>query len=149
VQPAGTVVSHYDSEGDWEVLVEGVIALDAVGRRGGGSCVIVVGTMTPTDTRGALVADGSSAPIVSIVVGGRSRSSDFGGCQDDAAELVGYGDPDDADVAAGTSYHFYDATYLPPSVDADVEAVSIGLAMFDDITLVEAPVLSSIPEAQP
>lgn len=145
VQQAGTVVSHYDSDGDWDVLVEGVVVLDAVGRRGGGSCVIVIGTMTPTDTRGALVADASSAPSVSIVVGGRSRSSDFAGCQDDAAEEAGYGDPDDADVAAGTSYPFYDATYLPASVDADVEAVSIGLAMFDDITLVEAPVLSSIP----
>jgi hypothetical protein len=149
VQPAGTVISHYDSESDWDVLVEGVVVLDAVGRRGGGSCIIVVGTMTPTDTRGALVTDGSSTPSVSIVVGGRSRSSDFGGCQDDAAEQAGYGDPDDADVAAGTNYHFYDATYLPPSVAADVEAVSIGLAMFDDVMLVEAPVLSSIPGAQP
>ena len=148
VQPAGTVVSHYDSDSQWEVLIDGVVVLDAVGRRDGGSCVIVLGTMTPTDTGGALVADGSDTPSVSVVVGGLSRSSGFAGCQDDAAEEVGYGDPDDADVAAGTTYHFFDATYLPASVNADVEAVSIGSAMFDDITLVDAPLLDSIPEVQ-
>ena len=150
VQPAGTLVSHDGGESQWQVFVEGVVVLDAVGRSGGGSCVIVLGTMTPTDTGGALVADGSSThPLISIVVGGLARSSDFGSCQDDAAEQAGYEDPFYADVAAGTVYHFYDATYLPPSVDPAVEAVSIGLAMFDDIMLIEAPVLSSIPEAQP
>jgi len=148
VRPAGTVVSHYDSDSQWEVIVDGVVVLDAVGRKGGGSCVIVLGTMTPTDTGGALVADGSDTPLVGIVVDGLSRGSDFFSCQDAAAEEAGYGDPDDADVAVGTPYHFYDVTYLPASVSVDVEAVSIGLAMFDDITLVGAPLLDSIPVVQ-
>jgi hypothetical protein len=82
------------------------------------------------------------------VAGGLSRSSGFASCRDDAAEDAGYEDPDDADVAAGTTYHFYDTIYLPASVNADVEAVSIGLPIFEDITLVEAPLLDSIPAVQ-
>lgn len=144
VLPAGTVVNHDGGDSKWDVVVEGVAQLNANQNTGASKCVVVFGTMTPTDTGGALVADGSDTPFIGVVAGGRAVSAGWTDCDDEAAARAGYEDPKDADIGVGAVYHFY-TSIVVPSGDPLVEAVTVGSGFFEAIRLVDAPLLDALP----
>lgn len=74
-----------------------------------GRCLVVVGTLVPTETGGAISNFGST-PDISLLVDGRSIASDLFSCSTSTVEDAGYDWILDAEVTAGTVFAFHEAS---------------------------------------
>lgn len=113
---------------------------------GQGRCVVLIGTITPTKTDGA-VSSGYNTPNFSLIAGGRLIESGVVECDTDAIETAGYGWILDAGVTVGTTYPFYSEFFLEaPDAEVVLEAVVAGNPSGSDAFYFEPTVIPDIPQ---
>ncbi len=91
-----------------------------------GACVTVIGAITVDETVGGLVSDGLAAPPIGVISSGSFFGADAGLCDEAPFEQVGWGPLSEARITVGTFYPFRATVYLPPGVDAAVQALVVG-----------------------
>lgn len=83
-----------------------------------GSCLVLVGTLTPTQIDEGQLSEGFDAPDFVTVAAGL-QIEDESDCETDAIELAGYGRLWDAEVTLGTVYPFYVDFFVPEGSTAE------------------------------
>ncbi len=91
-----------------------------------GSCVTVLGAMTADETGNDLVSDGIAAPTIGVIAAGTYYGTDVGRCDDGSFDEAGWSPPTEARITVGTFFPFRSTVYLPPGVDAGVQALVVG-----------------------
>lgn len=122
VEPLAGAQFSYNGQFDdttWDVQLFGVVA----GEKDGfvdeaGSCLILVGTLTPTQIDEGQLSDGFDSPDFVTVANGL-QIEDESDCEVDALELAGYGKLWDAEVTLGTVYPFYVDFFIPEGATAE------------------------------
>jgi len=109
-----------------------------------GRCLVLLGTVTPTSTEGA-VSNSFNTPNFSIIVNGSLVDGGVSDCDTDAIEANGFGWILDASVTAGTTYPFYSEFFIPDSAGRDPEVVVVGSATGSDALYFEPTILTEIP----
>lgn len=77
-----------------------------------GSCLILVGTVTPTQIDAGQLSEGFDSPDFAAVAAGL-QIEDESDCEVEAVELAGYGRLWDAEVTLGTVYPFHVGFFIP------------------------------------
>ena len=122
VEPLANASFSYRGQFDdstWDVDLFGVVE----GEKDGfvdeaGSCLVLVGTLTPTQIDVGQVTDGFDSPDFVTVANGL-QIEDESDCDVDAVELAGYGRLWDAEVTLGTVYPFHVAFFIPEGSTAE------------------------------
>ncbi len=78
-----------------------------------GTCVLLLGSVTPANALGGIVSESFDAPNFSLLSEGRIVEPGFSDCDVEAAEDLGYGLLYDASVTEGTTFPFYVEFYFP------------------------------------
>lgn len=112
-----------DDTDDHDIEIQGIVAApaDAIGAAdsGPGSCLVIVGSMTMTDTAGAFSANGQT--LTSMLIGGHRLNVRNSKCDTSEVESAGYQTIAGSFFRAGTSVDFYEAMFVPESlIDTDV-----------------------------
>lgn len=110
-----------------------------------GTCVAILGELTPTEIGDGTVTSGFDTPPVGLISEGRLYESAFGDCATEPLEDAGYGWIFDAEVSVGTSYPFYNAVFIPEDEDATIDVVVLGRPAQDLFLLYEATLSDEIP----
>jgi len=145
--PAVSGFTYSDYSGEWEGFVAGLVETDThkwnddVGR-----CVVLIGTLTPTEIEGGAVSSGFSTPTVSLIADGKLIDDNVNECDTDDISNAGYGWILDAEVTAGTVYPFYTEFFLTGDPASEIEVVVLGNPTDDNSLFYEPTILDSIPE---
>lgn len=83
-----------------------------------GSCLVLVGTLTPTQIDSGQLSEGFDTPDFVTVAAG-VQIEDESDCETDAIELAGYGRLWDAEVTLGTVFPFYVDFFVPEGATAE------------------------------
>lgn len=83
-----------------------------------GSCLVLIGTLTPTQIDGGELSDGFDSPDFATIAAG-VQIEDESDCETDDIELAGFGKLWDAEVTAGTVYPFYVDFFVPEGATAE------------------------------
>lgn len=122
VEPLANAAFSYRGQFDdttWDVQLSGVIEgekdsfVDEAG-----SCLVLVGSLTPTQIDVGQLTDGFDSPDFVTVANG-VQIEDESDCDVDAVELAGYGRLWDAEVTLGTVYPFYVGFFVPEGASAE------------------------------
>ncbi len=106
-----------------------------------GTCLTVVGAITPTELTEGVTTTGFDTPSVDMIVNGRQIGSGFG-CDEDALEAAGYEWILNAEVTVGTRFPFYQQFLVPEGTTA-VDAVMVGSVFDDQILYYSVPNIGS------
>lgn len=103
----------------WDVALFGVVS----GEKSSfvdeaGSCLVLVGTLTPTQIEEGQLSDGFDTPDFVTVANG-VQIEDESDCDVEAYELAGYGKLWDAEVTLGTVYPFFIDFFVPEGATAE------------------------------
>jgi hypothetical protein len=132
----------YDEWGTiWSGYIEGLVTIPLELGSNGGSCVAVVGSLSPTDTGGVPLADAFSAPTISLLVDGHLIDGSFGECDLAPLESEGYRWILSAEVSEGTEYPFYQEFYFPGTTLPDLDLLIIGSAVTGAASLYEPTII--------
>jgi len=136
----------YESYGaEWDGVIFGLVETELhEWNDEAGTCVVLIGEITPTIIDEGIVTSGFDIPDISIVVDGRLNSGGFSDCDTSGLESAGYGWIFDAEVTVGTAYPFYLEFFLPEG-NGQVELVILGSAYYDDDSLYYEPKVVAQP----
>lgn len=95
-----------------------------------GTCLTVLGALTPTEITEGAATTGFDTPSVDMIVNGRQLGSGFG-CDEDGLEAAGYDWILNAEVTVGTRFPFYQQFLVPSETVDAIDAVMVG-SVFDD-----------------
>jgi hypothetical protein len=112
-----------------------------------GSCLILVGQLTPTAIDGGQLSDGFDTPDMTLLANG-VQIEDENDCDSEAIEASGYGRLYDAEVTVGTTYPFFAEYFIPDGATAESVIVGDptqdGGARFYSVDLIDAAPLVDI-----
>lgn len=116
----------------WEGRITDVVSAQARGQDGG-TCIVVVGEITPTTIENGTVTALSDAPTLHLLSRGRIISQSVPGyCNTDSIQDAGFGWIFDAEVGVGQQYDFFAEFFLPEGQTFDLQAVVVGEAATDN-----------------
>jgi hypothetical protein len=144
--PAVSGFTYSDMGTEWDGFVIGLVeAGKGMFADGAGRCLLLLGTLTPTDLGDGAVSSAFSTPTVSLIDRGRLVDSTGGECDASAAQAAGYGWILEAEVTVGTVYPFYVEFFLPGEGSLDLEAVVVGYPSGAEALYYEPTILNTIP----
>ena len=132
----------YESFGtEWVGVVDGLVETELhEWNDRAGTCLVLIGEMTPTIINEGIVTSGFDTPDVSIIVDGKLNYGGFSDCDTSILESFGYGWIVDAEVTVGTAYLFYSEFFIPEG-NGQVELVILGPAYYDADALYYDPII--------
>lgn len=112
-----------------------------------GTCIFLVGTLSPTSIEGGSVTTGIDTPEFSLIVDGQRLLDTSSACESDPVEAAGYGWILNAEVTVGTKYPFFAQFLIPANWTGDLQAIAIGSVTYEEGTffLPAAPVAVAPP----
>jgi hypothetical protein len=132
----------------WEGSVLGLIE---TGKRQSndqaGRCLVLLGTITPTELSEGVISKFRSAPRISLIVGGALLDNVVNECDTDAIEASGYGWILDVAVSVGTPYPFRSEFFLPGDAAVQPEVIAVGDPTGDEAVFFEPTILPDIPSS--
>ena len=106
-----------------------------------GSCLILLGSLTPTEIDGGQLSEGFDTPDFTVLAAG-TQIDDESNCDTETIEAAGYGRLYDAEVTLGTVYPFYAEFFIPEGATAESlivgDPTEDGGARFYSIDLIDA-----------
>lgn len=103
----------------WDIELFGVVAGDKSGFVDeAGSCLVLVGTLTPTQIDDGQLSEAFDTPDFVTVAAG-VQIEDESDCETDEYELAGYGQLWDAELTLGTVFPFYVDFFIPEGSTAE------------------------------
>jgi hypothetical protein len=137
--------SYSDSGTAWDGFVSGLVEVPSDSGEEAGRCLLLLGTLTPTQIEEGTVTSQFDVPRRSLIVGGGLVDDDVNNCDVDEVESAGYGWVLHAQVTVGTTYPFYAEFFLPATGPTEPEVVVIGNPTSSDALYYAPTVLESIP----
>lgn len=141
--------AYSDSGGDnaWTGTVLGLIEMER-GRYAGsrpGTCVGIIGTLTPTQVEGP-TSDGRTVPDLTVIAGGVEGNLDgWFECDHEIFADAGFGSPHDAEVTVGTVYPFVQPIFLVGDPSQTPELIAVGDPSSDEAMYFEPTMLPDLP----
>lgn len=141
----GFTYSEAFSDVTWEGQIQAIVETDTGGFNDEpGRCLVVVGTLTPTEISDGTITSGFSAPTISMIIDGQLLDSEVNDCDVDSVEAAGYGWILDAEVTVNTTYAFYDEFFLPEGT-SDPQSLVIGNPRDDEALYYQPTTTPDIP----
>jgi len=126
----GARFTYEESFGDttWEGTLYGIVDVDTNQFNDEeGRCILVIGTIIPTNIDGGTITNGFDTPeFGAIDDDGIAIDSSVADCDTEAAEAAGYDWINEATVTAGTPFAFYDEVFFPGEPEAGIQAIQAG-----------------------
>ena len=145
--PAVSGFVYSDYSGEWEGFIAGLVETDKHRWNDEeGRCVVLLGTLTPTEIDDGAVSSGFSTPTVSMIAEGKLIDDNVNECDTSDIADAGYGWILDAEVTAGTPYPFYTEFFLPGDPTPEIEVIVVGNPTDDNSLFYEPTILDTIPE---
>ena len=110
---------------EWEGQITAVVQGTPRGDNTG-TCLYVLGSITPTEIDEGLVTSGFESPQINLLNRVRVIEDTILNCEADPIEAAGWDWILRAEVTVGTTYNFYEEFYIEPGNTLDLQAVLVG-----------------------
>lgn len=115
----------------WEGAIGTFVAAEQRFSDDGGTCMFLLGTVSPTRIDDGLVTSSFDSPDFGLIVDGHYVDDSFFECDEEAVLFAGYSDLSDAEISVGTAYPFFTEFYLPAGA-GEIQALVMGDAGSDN-----------------